>query len=242
MVACHQAIREVMLEAGSILVAKEIINCIYARYPDRPWKESTIYAHLYGCSVNNPPAYTQHASFPKFLFDHGNRKYELYDQAKHGKWDKGYRMDKSTEDEVESGGAGMEETPAAAVIGLERDLEEHISRHLDQVESGLRLHPKQGRQFQTEVGRIDILALDRNDNLVVIELKAGTAGYSVVGQVLSYVSCIRQNIAKGKEVRGIIIAHDFDRKLKFASSEVASISLKQYEVDFTFKDVQNDRG
>ena len=238
MIACHEAIKKVMLEAGSVLSAREVINRIYREYPDKPWKENTIHAHLYGCSVNNPSAYTQHSSFPKFLFDHRKRNYELYSQEKHGKWSEGYKLDEQPVEAIES-----EEISTDAVISLERDLEEYIIRNLNQIESGLELYSNEGitgRQFNTEVGRIDILALDRNSNFVVIELKAGVANYSVVGQILGYIGWVRQNLAKGKEVRGIIIADDFDKKLRYASPEIANISLKRYEVNFAFKDIQND--
>lgn len=79
-----EAIREVLTELDRAASASEIIRVINQRYPNK-WKESTIYAHLYGCSVNNPPAYTQHPSAPKFLFDLGGRRYELYNPEKHGK-------------------------------------------------------------------------------------------------------------------------------------------------------------
>lgn len=237
MVVCHEAIKTVMVEAGRILSARAVISHIYEEYPDKPWKESTIYTHLYGCSVNNPPAYTQHPSFPKFLFDHGRRHYELYDQQKHGKWSRGYKIGEQVPEDT-----GSEEIPTDAAISLERDLEEYIIRDLSQIESGLELYSEEditGRQFSTEVGRIDLLAIDKDGNFVVIELKAGTANYSAIGQILGYISWIRQNVAKGKEVRGIIIADDFDRKLRYASSEISSISLKKYVVSFTFTDIQN---
>lgn len=126
------------------------------------------------------------------------------------------------------------------MISLERDLEEYIIRNLNEIESGLELYSQEGitgRQFNTEAGRIDILAIDTNGNFVVIELKAGAANYSVIGQVLGYMGWVRQNIAKGKDVRGMVIADDFDSKTKYASSEISNVSLKTYEVNFTFNDV-----
>jgi len=129
-----------------------------------------------------------------------------------------------------------------AAISFEKDLEEYIIRDLNQIENGLELYSKEGltgRQFNTEVGRVDILAIDKNMNFVVIELKAGTAKYSVIGQILGYISWIRRNIAEGREVRGIIIADDFDKRLKYATAEIPIVSLKKYEVNFTFRDVEN---
>lgn len=216
--------------------SKEVIQIITQRYPNK-WKESALNAHLYGCSVNNPPAYTQHASMPKFLFDHGQRKYELYVTEKHGKYNKGYLEGEKPESEDEEG----EETDTVQVtFGLEKDLEEYISRNLDQIEQGLKLYSGgniSGRQYITNVGRIDLLAVDKNGSFVVIELKAGKAIDHAVGQILGYMSNIRKNLANGKEVRGIIVADDFDDRLKYAADEIPKLKLKKYLVKFEFEDV-----
>jgi len=134
-----------------------------------------------------------------------------------------------------------EETSTEVRLSLERDLENHIVKNLDEIEEGLKIYSKgdiTGRQFSIDNERIDILAVDKNNNYVVIELKVGTANYHVIGQILSYTSLVRRDIADKKEVRGIIIADDFDRKLRYAASEVPNISLKKYEIHFTFKDVK----
>ena len=191
-----------------------------------------------GLSVNHPsskhyPTLNRQACLSYV----GNGKYKLYDPEKDD------IEDTNLQEEEPSEGIEDEEILTEAVISLEKDLEEYIVRNLSQIESGLKLYFEErvsGRQFNTDVGRIDILAIDTKDNFVVIELKAGKANYSVIGQALSYISWVRQNIARGKEVRGIIIADDFDKKLKYASSETANIILKQYEVNFTFKDVKKE--
>jgi len=236
MVTISEAIKEIFTELNRVASAKEIIQIINERYPNR-WKESAIYAHLYGCSVNNPSAYTQHPSMPKFLFDHGRRKYELYNSDKHGKWSKGYLAGVKTPEES-SGESKIEEEIS---FGLERDLEEYISRNLEQLENGLRLYSREGssgRQYPTDVGRIDLLAIDKGGNFVVIELKAGLATDRVVGQVLGYMRYVRKNLVKGRDVRGIIVADDFDERLKYAAAEIPKLKLKKYIVKFEFRDIE----
>ena len=49
-----------------------------------------------------------------------------------------------------------------------------------------------------------------------------------------------QNLANDKQVRGIIIADEFDKRLIYASSEVPNLFLKKYKVNFTFEDIQNN--
>lgn len=99
-----EAIREILFELDRAASAREIIQTINQRYPNR-WQESSIKAHLYGCSVNHPPAYIHHRSQPKILFDLGGGKYELYEAKKHGEYPQGVvpksniRSRKTKEDE-----------------------------------------------------------------------------------------------------------------------------------------------
>ena len=234
-----QAIREVMNELNRIATADEVVKKIEKRYPRR-WKETAIKTHLYGCSVNNEPAYTQHRSMPKFLFDHGKRRYELYNQEKHGQFHRGRPVGMQPAQASFAGAVEEASEEETVSFGLERDLEEYLSRNLGQLEDGLRLYSAEGlsgRQFNTEMGKIDLLALDRNGSFVVIELKAGVATDRVVGQILGYMRVIRQSIAKGKEVRGIIIADDFDDRLKYAVAELPNVKLKRYIAKFEFQEV-----
>lgn len=134
-----------------------------------------------------------------------------------------------------------EEIPTEVSLSVERDLKKFLVMNLGSLEEGLELfsdNARMGEEYPTEVGRIDILASDREKNLVVIELKAGTADSSAYGQISAYIAWVKQNLAEGKRVRGIIVANDFDRKLKHAVTLVPSISLKRYEVNFSFKDVK----
>lgn len=106
---------------------------------------------------------------------------------------------------------------------------------LNQIEEGLVLYSEgelDGRQHSTDVGRIDILAQDKK--FVVIKLKAGTDTCPLIGQILSYISWVRRNLAGEREVRGIIITENFDDKLKYAVKEIPNI--KRYIVKFEFQD------
>jgi len=73
--------------------------------------------------------------------------------------------------------------------------------------------------------------------LVVIELKAGRGRSGVVGQILAYMNWVQRNLAKGRAVRGMIIADDFDEKVIYALSGLPNIRLKSYRVRFEFREV-----
>ena len=86
------------------------------------------------------------------------------------------------------------------------------------------------------MGRLDILAIDRDGNYVVIELKAGEAGEKVCGQILRYMGWVKRELAEGKSVRGIVVANSFDERVYYAAEAMPNVSLKQYQVRFEYID------
>ncbi len=75
---------------------------------------------------------------------------------------------------------------SSAKLDLERRLEDWICQDLSLVGEDLLLL---GRQVATAYGHaIDVLALDREGNLVILELKRGRTPREVVAQVLDYAS------------------------------------------------------
>ncbi len=118
-------------------------------------------------------------------------------------------------------------------ITLEKDLQYFITRNIESIEEGLKIY-KNGIEFQVSVGRIDLLCTDKNDNFVVIELKPGKTGIETYGQIKSYIAAIKKEIARDKQVRGLIIARDFDDKLILTASYDSDIKLLSYSVKFEF--------
>ena len=95
------------------------------------------------------------------------------------------------------------------------------------------------RQFPTDTGYIDILAISKDKKeFLVVELKKGRASDSVVGQILSYMGDILQEIAEeGQEVKGCIIAFEDDLKIRRALEVSPRIDFYLYEIDFRLKKV-----
>ena len=119
-----------------------------------------------------------------------------------------------------------------ARVSIERDLHDFLSRHLAQLDPDLTLH-KDGVEFQTDAGRIDILAHDSKDSLVVVEIKAGTARDGALGQLLGYMGCL--STGTNKKVRGILVASDFEERVIFATRALPNIRLVKYSLNFGFK-------
>ena len=118
-------------------------------------------------------------------------------------------------------------------FGLERDLQCALRANIEQLESGLRIIDG-GTEKTVDAGRIDITAKDSENRVVVIELKAGTSQLRDIAQLLSYMGSIDN--AEGWEIRGILVANDFDDRLVLAAQAVPNISLKAYSFSFSFED------
>lgn len=227
MSTCAQAIKEVFKGKDQILTAKQIVNEIQKKYPGK-WKDVTIRTHTMGCSVNHTST-KWYPSFPKFLYTVGPGQVRLYDAEKDGDFTL----------ENADGETFTEEDALEITLSLERDMQEYLCKSLNQLEPGLTLFTEEGltgTEVSTEAGKIDILAKDIKDNLVVIELKANQASYSTIGQILSYMAAIKKEF-HSKSVKGIIVAEEFDKKLSLAITEVQNVSLVKYKVKFDFQKI-----
>lgn len=123
-----------------------------------------------------------------------------------------------------------------ASISLERDLHSYFASRITEIESGLSV-VDDGIEYQTDAGRIDILAEDAS-GIVVIELKAGRAKDNALGQLLGYVGCLTTDQRfSGKSVRGILIASDFDQRVVYAAKAIPTVQLLKYRVSFALKKV-----
>ena len=93
------------------------------------------------------------------------------------------------------------------------------------------------KQFKTDIGIIDILAKDKKSkNYVVIELKRNQTSDDTFGQLTRYMGWIKRH-KKDDNVKGIIIAGKYDKKLDYAL-EYAPIDTEVfiYNVSFTLNE------
>ena len=124
-------------------------------------------------------------------------------------------------------------------FSLEMHLEEFMYRNWEKINwrNKLKLYQtddQDGRQFPADVWSIDFLAIDEDNNdLVVIELKRGKTSDSSVGQILRYISWVKENIAdNNQDVRGIIIGKESEDKLEYAIKDIENVEFKSYEINF----------
>jgi len=145
---------------------------------------------------------------------------------------------------------GGESDPVAddspeAYFGLESQLRDFLAQNLSTIEvKGRKLRVyvdptgRDGVEFQTQVGRIDILAVDDSDAFFVFELKRGRSPDHAIGQLTRYMGWVKHTIGKDREVNGIIVAKEIGESLRYAVSVVPNVSLFEYEVEFHLKPAQ----
>jgi len=122
----------------------------------------------------------------------------------------------------------------AVSFKAESELRDYLGLRPEAIEKGLSLVEK-GVEYQTDVGRIDLLCKDESGNFVVVELKKLKEGDRALGQLQRYMGWVQEKIAKEKKVRGILITHEFDENLDYAV-KVTKVKLKYYAIKFELSD------
>lgn len=135
----------------------------------------------------------------------------------------------------------------SAEFAMEKYLEEFIESNFSKIDFGANLELYQdeessGRQYQTPIGNIDLLAIDKErKEFVIIELKKGKSSDVVIGQILRYMGWVNERLAlpKSYRVRGIIIAREKDERIEYALKAIQNqnVNLFLYEVSFNLKKI-----
>lgn len=129
------------------------------------------------------------------------------------------------------------EKPSTFEFALEAHLRDFLAKNLGQIEPGLKLcehNGNRGVEFPVDGGRIDILAVDRSDRYVVIELKLARGREKALGQLLYYMGWVDKNLGRGP-CRGVVIASEISQELAVAVSRAPGVALHQYKMNFSLE-------
>jgi len=110
----------------------------------------------------------------------------------------------------------------------EKDLEDYLINNLDKIEEGLKYVT---RQLDLGEGRIDILALDSNDNYVIIELKIAI-DKSLIWQCMYYPDELK-SLYKTRKVRMITIAPEYPNYLLNPLKKIKRIESYRYNISIS---------
>ena len=126
-------------------------------------------------------------------------------------------------------------------FSYEKDLQNYLSKNLEILEPGLRLYEADGIsgiEFPVGNRRIDILAIDNNNNFVVIETKVSKLHEKVIGQLMTYMGYVKHKLADPNQiVRGIIVGAQISNEIKMAASMHDIIDLFEYDLLIEIKKI-----
>ena len=234
--------KELQLTGNAEVTSDQILSWFRQNYPKV--KESSIRAHLIAMSTN-ARSRIHHNVRPgnghDLYYQIDSRTYRLYDAVKDPlpiyKQDDVDSFDSSDETDGE-------EEAESSQFSFEKDLQNFLVKNLHLIEPDLRLYESEGiTGVEYPVGNrfVDILAVDINNQLVVIELKVSKGYDRVVGQILRYMAWFEKKFAdESQKVRGIIIAKQISEDLKLACSKIVDVKLMEYELSVKLKALNNN--
>jgi RecB family endonuclease NucS len=148
------------------------------------------------------------------------------------------------DEDLAPGDEDTSDSDRETVFELEWQLRDFISHNIESLKlegKTLRLYVgpqgRDGVEYPTDVGPIDILALNSDDAFVIFELKRGRVADRAIGQISRYMGWIKKNLAHGKMVKGVIVAKSISSNLRHAIVAVPNLSLFEYEVAFSLNQI-----
>lgn len=230
------------------------------KYINEKWGEvnnSTINAQCLVLSVNQPsrihypenhkPRTTNSNSSYDILYSTGKGQVVKYNPEEHGIWEiyknefDALQIRQLINEDIEN--ENILEEINSFLFPIEANLRDFLIKNLKTVKSNkLKLYVdennRDGKEYPTGVGPIDILTVDENGDFIVFELKLSRGADKALGQLLRYMGWITQNLANGKKVKGIIVANKMDDKIKYAVSIIPDVTLYEYEMKFELTKVE----
>lgn len=94
---------------------------------------------------------------------------------------------------------------------------------------------RNGVEYPTPVGPIDILATDSAGALYVFELKRARSPDHAIGQLTRYMGSLRKKFGPTREIKGVIVAREITQNLRYAIAVIPGVSLFEYQVEFRLK-------
>ena len=114
----------------------------------------------------------------------------------------------------------------------ERDLKNALIAEIPRLFEGYKIYGTglEGVEYSLDGKRIDVLLEHEEQNdLLIIELKAGIADYKVFGQMSMYIGMLTKR-NPGVSISGVIIAGEIDESLRSACAITKQVALKTYKM------------
>jgi endonuclease NucS-like protein len=238
------------ISSGQIISRDQVISWFKENYPKI--KLGTISAHFIKMSTNAPSRIHYNLSLTGDddlffqidgshfrLYEKGNDPLPIYIKSLNS--NEGGRQAGDPYNPEENLDETLEELSQQTGFAYESDLRDFMAKNLTIIESGLRLYQDEGisgTEFPVGGRFIDLLAIDKHNNYVVIELKVSKGYDRVIGQLLRYIAWIEKNQAEpAQKVRGVIIAREISDDLHLAASKIPDVELFEYDLSVSLRRV-----
>ena len=252
-----QLIRDAMQHFNREVTYSELKQYLWSQYSDL--NETTLNCQIICCSVNLPSRvhYSDNkkprvcTSEHDFLYNTGRGRVAQYDPEQHGRWEIHQGADGALSVRIlqealsESGVTPTETDEQGGIFALESHLRDYLAKNLSSNSdfgAPLTVYISQdgrdGVEFQTDVGPIDILATTPNGEFHIFELKLGRGSDAALGQILRYMGWVSQHLASGKPVFGVILAAEISEKLRYAVTQVPNVRLMEYELRLVVRPIE----
>lgn len=83
---------------------------------------------------------------------------------------------------------------------------------------------------------IDILLVNKNENLLIVELKLGQDLGLVCDQIMRYMRWVKRHVTQKRDVRGLIIAEPDPTMFCFARADVPGSAPRAYNLHIAWRD------
>lgn len=127
-------------------------------------------------------------------------------------------------------------------FAYEADLRDYLASNLHIIEKDLKLYESESGERGVEYvipntqRRIDILAIDKNNDFVVIELKVSRGYEKTIGQALYYQSMVK-NAFHVEKARIILIAREISPELRMGTKYLPDVQLFEYQLSLTLNQI-----
>ncbi|MFP4417128.1 MAG: endonuclease NucS domain-containing protein [Chitinispirillaceae bacterium] len=243
-----QMIREgIEARAGKATISS-LRDWVLEHYPGT--NANTVQCQIIVCTVNHESRihYPENQKPRKadteidFLFRTDRGRVELYDPRIHGNWE-------IAQDEhgflqvhkIEPRHGKPEDIFVSNGFIQENQLLTYLAKHLEVIEEGLEFFVddagNDGFEYQTDIGRIDLLAVDREGGLIVVQIEKVYSAQSSSGQLLGFRNWVKKHVANGRKVRAYLIGSKIPDTVRYALSQLDDVFLKEYELNISLRDV-----
>ena len=131
-----------------------------------------------------------------------------------------------------------------ATFAMEAQLRDFIIENISRIPIGgmhvsvyRNAEGRDGREYPTDVGPIDILAINDQGDFFVFELKLDRGPDRALGQLARYMGWVKIHLAGDRQVRGVVVARSIDERLRYAACVMPNVVLLEYQVEFRLHDV-----